>query len=124
MKMKITLVRDPQFARYFRADFNVGDELFILGEYFSSSLGSDPILVFRYRQFIEADVLSGEPIGAEVIDGKIYLYHLYVSGLKKKPALTKEELLALVDKWFELVSTGAERIVITNDDGTFSLGIE
>lgn len=124
MKMKITLVRFPQFGRYFRADFNVGDELFILGEYFGSSLGSDPTLVSRYRQFIESGVLSGEPIGSEVIDGKIHLHHLYVTGLKKKPALTKEELLALVDKWFELVSTRAEKIVITNDNGAFSLGIE
>lgn len=147
--VKTILVRDSQGC-YAREEFHdhPGDELLILEDYFRLSIGRNPARILLAKQSIENNSLTYGPIGVEIneppsklsffipllnveigwlrersINGKIRLYHKNIPNLKGL-FLTKEELLTLVDRWFELVSSGAEKIVITNDNGKFSIGAE
>lgn len=123
---KMIFMRDCQRGEYtgIGPDYS-DDELLILEELFSSFIGGDPTSVFKRRRWMEGDnvCVGGNLLGSYVIDGKIHIYHDYVPNLKE-PVLTKEELLALVDRWLQLVAVKTERIVITNDDGKFSIGAE
>lgn len=121
---KVTLVRNSQYGWYRReADYNPDDELLILEQYFGSELGSDPSQVLIIRKYILKNEIGGNAIEADIIDGKIRLSDIYVPNLKE-PVLTQEELLILVDKWIELVAAKVDKIVITNDNGKFSIGTE
>jgi hypothetical protein len=122
---KVWLKKDQRYNYYARfAPRYPDDELLVLEQYFASELGNDPSKALRIKKQILENGVGGNAIGSEIIDGKIKLFHLYVSGLKKEPVLTKEELLELVDKWFELVAAKVDQIVITNHNGKFSIGIE
>lgn len=121
---KMIMIRDCGRYTGIGPDYN-DDELLILRQYFGSEVGGDPTSVFKLRRWmerVEAGV-GGNAIWSEVIDGKIHIYHEYVPNLKE-PVLTKEEVLALVDRWLQLVAVKTEKIVITNDDGKFSIGTE
>jgi len=120
---KVVLVKDPEYGWYIRYGSIPDDELLILENYFTSCIGHNiNDLSLRKRQILEG-IIGCNSIGSEIIDGKIQLFHNYVEDLKE-PRLSTEELLALVEKWFELVSINAKRIVITNDAGTFSISDE
>lgn len=120
---KIVLLKNPQYNYYEgRGDYS-DDELLILKEYFSSAIGYDLSRASKLRDLISRGSIGGNAIGSEIIDGKVKLHHFYIENLKE-PVLTQEELLALVDKWFELIAAKADQIVITNDNGKFSIGTE
>lgn len=121
---KVVLMRNSHYGWYKReAYYNPDDELLILEQYFGSELGSDPTRASIIKKQILKNEVGGNAIGSELLDGKIKLFHFYIPNLKE-PILTKEELLNLVDTWFKLVAAKAEKIVITNDHGKFSIGTE
>ena len=122
---KVILVKNAQYGWYKRDNpyMPPDDELLILEDYFGSGLGNDPSQASSIKNLILRDIIGSDLIGSEIIDGKIRLYHLFINNLKE-PQLTKEELLKLVDKWFELVTAKANKIVIMNDNGKFSIVTE
>lgn len=121
---KITLVRNPKYGWYTREEsYNPDDELLILETYFCSGIGYNSATFPKIKKLILGGCIGHEPIGGEIIDGKCQLYHLYIDNLKE-PRLTKEELLELIQKWFELVAAKVDKIVLTNDNGKYSIGTE
>ena len=75
------------------------------------------------KKLILEGCVGHEPIGGEMVDGKCQLYHLYIDNLKE-PRLTQEELLDLIQKWFEFISAKVYKIVLTNDNGKYSFSTE
>ena len=121
---KATLIYDAKHVWYASKEIILDDELLVLAEFVDSVLRYKASRALEIKEQIKKGNIGWEPIEAEIIAGKIQLYHLHVSGLKKEPRLTKEELIEFIDKWFELVASKVERIVITNENGKFSIGTE
>lgn len=123
MQKKLILIRDDQYERYNGIGLGYDDdELLILKEYLCTAMGYDldwaPIAKNYIRRSIDFD-----SVGSEIIGDKVKVDHLFLTNLKN-PEIPKEEFFALVDKWFELIAAKAEQIVITNDNGKFSIGTE
>lgn len=121
---KVTLIRHPQYGSYSREEFyNPDDELLILENYFPAAAGYDPSHFPMIKKLLHRGIVGANPIGSNFIDGKFQFYHNYIDNLKE-PRISPEDLLKLIEKWYELVSAKVDRIVITNDNGTFSIGTE
>lgn len=121
---KVTLKRHSQYGWYSREElYNPDDELLILEQYFPSAVGYDPKHFSMIKKLILEGIVAAEPIGVDIIDGKFQFYHLYIDNLKE-PRISQNDLLELIEKWYELVSAKVDQIVITNDNGKFSIGTE
>ena len=122
--IKAILIYDAKHGWYASKEIILDDELLILAEFVDSVLRYKPSRALEIKEQIEKGKIGWDPIEAEFFDGKIRLFHQYVPGIKKEPILTREELLAFVDKWYALIAAKVDKIVITNDNGKFSIGTE
>ena len=122
--IKLVLVRRSGDGHYFRKNRSqIDGGLILLWLFFTGCVGYDSKDLSFIREEISKGTVGCNDIGATIIDAKLQFSHDVIEGLEE-PRLTKEELLALVDKWFELVAAKAGQIVITNDNGKFSIEVE
>lgn len=123
---KIVLIKDKQYGLYYYKDNSKqdDDELVILWLFFTTCLRFDLSFSVRIKKLLnEHDQFGCGDLGIEYIDGKLQIYHDLIEDLKE-PRLSKEELVALIDKWYELVAAQPDKIIITHQDGKFTLSAE
>jgi len=120
---KIILIRDPERGSYSwqRSEGNVED-FTLLQLYFDSCVRYDPQRFSLIKQQILEGRTGCNDTGATIVDGMFQFYHDLIDF--QEPRISKEDLLKLVEKWYQLVEAKVDQIVITNDNGKFSIGTE
>lgn len=121
---KMIFVRDSKTGHYKRNDsYDADDELILLSWYFADCVRFDPAHFSTIKKLILEGIVGCNDVGATIIDGKFQFCHQLIDGFKEA-RLTQEELLELVQKWYELISAKVDKIVLINDNGKYSIETE
>lgn len=127
---KVTLVKDPQHGWYdssgdprdYRDDTYDGT-LLIFEDYLRLAMGHDASKASERKKLLLYHEIGYNVVGSKSVGDNVRLYHLCVHD-PEEVIIPRREILKLIDRWFKLVAAKTDKIIITNNDGRFSISAD
>lgn len=121
---RIALIRNPENNEYINEDMrDADDELTLVWLFFTECVGYDPADFEQTKEDLREGMIGRNSIGTRLNKSKYYIFHELIEGFKE-PQFTEEELIELIQKWYELMAAKADKIVFTHDNGKYLIGTE
>jgi len=124
-KTQITLVRNPNDHTYDKKQaYDLEEKLVLLWMLFDSYIRYNPVDFSNVKNnIIERNVIGENVIGATFVDGKWQIYCELWDDIYE-PRLSTDELLELIHTWYDLIIKKVEKIVMTYENGKYSISSE
>lgn len=123
-KAKIILVRNLKDGEYDKKEvYDPSEDLILLWMYFDSCVRYDPAEFELIKKLMMQGIVGCNDIGARSVDGKWQFRHDLWDDLKG-PHISTDELIGLIEIWYKLVSAKVDKIVISYENGRYSISSE